>query len=68
MNSKHQCTRHSSCGAMGSYEDLIMIMICNGSADNAIRKSEVLDSIPGKYYGGRHDEFWLRSDSWPGLK
>jgi len=42
-----------------------MIMICNGSADNAIRKSEVLDSIPGKYYGGRHD---LRSDSWPGLK
>ena len=68
MNSKHQCTRHSSCGAVVSYEDLIMIMICNGSADNTIWKSEVLDSIPGTYYGGRHDEFWLPSDTWPGLK
>lgn len=37
-------------------------------ADNAIRTSEVLDSILNSYYGGRHDEFWTRPDSWPGLK
>ena len=43
-------------------------MQCPARADNAIRTSEVLDSILGTYYGGRHDEFWLRSDTWPGLK
>ena len=37
-------------------------------ADNAIRTSEVLDSILNSYYGGRHDEFWTRPDSWAGLK
>ena len=37
-------------------------------ADNAIRTSEVLDAILNSYYGGRHDEFWKRPDSWPGLK
>mmetsp|Transcript_10993 Transcript_10993/g.19443 ORF Transcript_10993/g.19443 Transcript_10993/m.19443 type:complete len:449 (-) Transcript_10993:265-1611(-) len=37
-------------------------------ADNAIRTSEVLDAILGSYYGGRHDEFWTRSGTWPGLK
>ena len=37
-------------------------------ADNAIRTSEVLDAILSSYYGGRHDEFWSRPDSWPGLK
>ena len=37
-------------------------------ADNAVRTSEVLDSILGTYYGGRHDEFWSRHpDTWPGL-
>ena len=36
-------------------------------ADNAIRTSEVLDSILGSYYGGRHDEYWQRTESWPGL-
>ena len=37
-------------------------------ADNAVRTSEVLDSILGTYYGGRHDEFWSRPpDTWPGL-
>ena len=36
--------------------------------DNAIRTSEVLDSILGSYYGGRHDEFWMRPGTWPGLK
>lgn len=35
-------------------------------AGNAIRTSEVLDAILNSYYGGRHDEFWLRSESWPG--
>eukprot|EP00984_Skeletonema_dohrnii_P001779 scaffold586_cov112-Skeletonema_dohrnii-CCMP3373.AAC.25 len=37
-------------------------------AENAIRTSEVLDAILNSYYGGRHDEFWTRSESWPGLK
>merc|ERR1719491_389328 len=37
-------------------------------ADNAIRTSEVLDTILNNYYGGRHDEFWKREDSWPGLE
>jgi hypothetical protein len=37
-------------------------------ADNAIRTSEVLDAVLNSYYGGRHDEFWKRPDSWPGLK
>jgi len=36
-------------------------------ADNAIRTSEVLDSILSSYYGGRHDEYWQRAESWPGL-
>jgi 1,5-anhydro-D-fructose reductase (1,5-anhydro-D-mannitol-forming) len=38
------------------------------TADNAIRTSEVLDAILNSYYGGRHDEFWTRPNSWPGLK
>ena len=33
-----------------------------------IRTSEVLDAILGSYYGGRHDEFWIRTETWPGLK
>ncbi|KAL7472906.1 hypothetical protein ACHAXS_013284 [Conticribra weissflogii] len=37
-------------------------------ADDAIRTSEVLDAILNSYYGGRHDEFWTRSDTWPGLQ
>ncbi|KAK1734255.1 Gfo/Idh/MocA family oxidoreductase [Skeletonema marinoi] len=37
-------------------------------AENAIRTSEVLDAILNSYYGGRHDEFWTRPESWPGLK
>ena len=37
-------------------------------ADNAVRTSEVLDAILGSYYGGRHDEFWTRPETWPGLK
>eukprot|EP00581_Thalassiosira_minuscula_P016146 CAMPEP_0183729898 /NCGR_PEP_ID=MMETSP0737-20130205/31446_1 /TAXON_ID=385413 /ORGANISM="Thalassiosira miniscula, Strain CCMP1093" /LENGTH=427 /DNA_ID=CAMNT_0025962213 /DNA_START=186 /DNA_END=1469 /DNA_ORIENTATION=- len=37
-------------------------------ADNAVRTSEVLDAILGSYYGGRHDEFWIRSGTWRGLQ
>lgn len=36
--------------------------------DNAIRTSEVMDEILNSYYGGRDDDFWLRSETWPGLK
>jgi 1,5-anhydro-D-fructose reductase (1,5-anhydro-D-mannitol-forming) len=41
---------------------------CPATAENAIKTSEVLDSILSSYYGGRHDEFWLREDTWVGLK
>ena len=37
-------------------------------AENAVRTSDVLDAILNSYYGGRHDEFWTRSETWPGLK
>ena len=37
-------------------------------ADNAVRTSEVLDTILNSYYGGRHDEFWTRPETWAGLK
>ena len=52
----------------GLDNDIGISMQCPARADNAIRTSEVLDSILETYYGGRHDEFWLRSDTWPGLK
>ena len=39
---------------------------CPSRAENAIRTSEVLDSILGSYYGGRHDEYWRRPETWPG--
>ena len=42
--------------------------VCPATGDNAIRTSEVLDSMLSSYYGGRHDEFWLRDETWPGLK
>ena len=41
---------------------------CSATASNAIRTSDVLDAILSSYYGGRHDEFWTRDESWPGLK
>ena len=43
-------------------------MACPATPDNAVRTSEVLDAILSSYYGGRHDEFWLRDRTWPGLK
>ena len=43
-------------------------MGCLATPDNAVRTSEVLDAILSSYYGGRHDEFWLREETWPGVK
>ena len=37
-------------------------------ADNEIRTSDVVGVILGSYYGGRHDKFWMRPGTWPGLK
>ena len=53
-------------GGAGSGED--GLRRSPARADNAIQTSEVLDAALGGYYGGRHDEFWTRSESWPGLK
>ena len=41
--------------------------VCPATSDNAIRISEVLYSILNSFYGGRHDEFWSRKDTWPGV-
>lgn len=41
---------------------------CSARSDNAVRTSEVLDTILNSYYGGRHDAYWLREDAWPGLR
>jgi predicted dehydrogenase len=40
--------------------------VCISRGDNAIRASQVLDTILSSYYGGRDDEFWLRPKTWPG--
>ena len=33
---------------------------------SALRTMEAMDAVLADYYGGRADEFWKRSDSWPG--
>lgn len=35
---------------------------------SALRTSRVIDAVLSDYYGGRDDDFWNRSASWPGLK
>lgn len=41
---------------------------CRSRADNAVRASQVLDAALGSYYGGRWDDYWTRSDTWPGRR
>lgn len=40
---------------------------CPSTGESARRTSHVMDQILNAYYGGRHDEFWNRPDTWPGL-
>eukprot|EP00593_Proboscia_inermis_P002568 CAMPEP_0171293848 /NCGR_PEP_ID=MMETSP0816-20121228/2204_1 /TAXON_ID=420281 /ORGANISM="Proboscia inermis, Strain CCAP1064/1" /LENGTH=345 /DNA_ID=CAMNT_0011765123 /DNA_START=152 /DNA_END=1189 /DNA_ORIENTATION=- len=37
------------------------------NGENALRTSAVLDAALNAYYGNRSDEFWNRSNTWPGL-
>ena len=47
-------------------------LACNGrcpsTGQSAERASQVIDAILSGYYGGRADDFWARSDSWPGTR
>lgn len=38
------------------------------SVASAVRTAAVLDKVLEGYYGGRSDAFWLREESWPGLR
>ncbi len=38
------------------------------TGETAARTSHVMDAALQNYYGGRGDEFWARSDSWPGRR
>lgn len=40
---------------------------CPSTGNSARRTSRVMDEILQGYYGGRHDEFWTRPETWPGL-
>ena len=41
---------------------------CPSRGDTAIRASAVMDAALAPYYGARHDAFWTRSATWPGLR
>ena len=41
-------------------------VLCSGEA--AVRTAAAVDAILGPYYGGRHDAFWTRPDTWPGAR
>jgi 1,5-anhydro-D-fructose reductase (1,5-anhydro-D-mannitol-forming) len=47
-------------------EDLLGVGICVSTGDSGRRTNQVMDTVLSGYYGGRHDAFWKRSDSWPG--
>ncbi len=34
----------------------------------ALRTMQVMDTVLGDYYGGRDDDFWNRSEAWPGRR
>lgn len=39
---------------------------CPSTGETALRTMQVMDTVLESYYGGREDEFWKRSGSWPG--
>lgn len=38
---------------------------CPSTGQSALRTSEAMDQILSAYYGGRHDDFWNRRNTWP---
>lgn len=49
-------------------DDLLGRGVCPSTGESARRTSRVMDRVLAAYYGGRDDEFWLRSDTWPGRR
>lgn len=41
---------------------------CPSTGATAARTSHVMDAALSSYYGGRSDNFWSRSDTWPGRR
>jgi predicted dehydrogenase len=41
---------------------------CESTGLSAARTSLLMDQALQNYYGGREDAFWLRPESWPGLR
>ncbi len=49
-------------------DDLLGIGACPSTGESARRTSRIMDHVLSGYYGGRNDEFWARSASWPGRR
>lgn len=49
-------------------DDLLGRGTCPSTGETARRTSQVMDTVLDAYYGGRHDEFWLRPATWPGRR
>jgi predicted dehydrogenase len=41
---------------------------CPSPGATAARTSRVMDEVLNAYYGGRNDDFWKRSNTWPGRR
>lgn len=41
---------------------------CPSTGESALRTARVMDQVVDAYYGGRHDVFWERPDTWPGRR
>jgi predicted dehydrogenase len=42
--------------------------VCPSTGTTAARTARVMDAVLSGYYGGRHDAFWNRPESWPGTR
>ena len=49
-------------------DDLLGRGSCPSTGASAARASQVMDTVLSDYYGGRTDEFWNRSETWPGRR
>jgi len=47
-------------------DDLLGRGTCPSTGVSARRATQVMDAVLAGYYGGRADEFWKRSETWPG--
>jgi 1,5-anhydro-D-fructose reductase (1,5-anhydro-D-mannitol-forming) len=48
--------------------DLLGRNICPSTGESARRTTRVIDAALASFYGGRHDAFWERIESWPGWR